>query len=206
MDAILHTEFAVQGIDWSKRSLVVALMWIILCPLLWNLVARLELYFRLLTRCFGSKSDACCSFAIVVFILGLIRDYNVDLAMRDQPRAHFLDFFPFQIIAGFLISVGQVLNLSGFYKLGIAGTYMGDYFGLRLEERVTTFPFNLMDHPMYNGSTLIFAGLALWRRSIVGLVMSVFVFVVYRLAASVEAPYTNYVYSRQSSPKTVKLH
>jgi len=38
---------------------------------------------------------------------------------------------------------------------------MGDYFGIVLEERVTSFPFSIMNNPMYNGSSLIFFGLAL---------------------------------------------
>lgn len=37
----------------------------------------------------------------------------------------------------------------------------GDYFGLLLDDRVTGFPFNLLDNPMYWGSTLNFLGTAL---------------------------------------------
>jgi methylene-fatty-acyl-phospholipid synthase len=42
--------------------------------------------------------------------------------------------------------------------LGITGTFLGDYFGILMKEKVTGFPFNLTSDPMYNGSSLIFLG------------------------------------------------
>lgn len=38
---------------------------------------------------------------------------------------------------------------------------LGDYFGILLEEKVTVFPFNIMENPMYWGSTANYLGLAL---------------------------------------------
>lgn len=37
----------------------------------------------------------------------------------------------------------------------------GDYFGILKEARVTTFPFNILDNPMYWGSTANYLGWAL---------------------------------------------
>ena len=37
----------------------------------------------------------------------------------------------------------------------------GDYFGILKEARVTTFPFNVLDNPMYWGSTANYLGWAL---------------------------------------------
>ena len=39
---------------------------------------------------------------------------------------------------------------------------IGDYFGILMKERVTSFPFNTMNNPMYNGSTMVFLALSLW--------------------------------------------
>lgn len=47
------------------------------------------------------------------------------------------------------------------FRLGITGTYLGDYFGILMKERVTGFPFNVTDDPMYNGGSLLFLGYAL---------------------------------------------
>lgn len=39
---------------------------------------------------------------------------------------------------------------------------LGDYFGILMDERVTSFPFSVNDDPMYNGTVLIFLGTAIW--------------------------------------------
>lgn len=38
----------------------------------------------------------------------------------------------------------------------------GDYFGILKDSRVTGFPFNICENPMYTGCTLSFLGTALW--------------------------------------------
>jgi len=42
------------------------------------------------------------------------------------------------------------------------GVGKGDYFGILMDHRVTSFPFNVTDAPMYYGSTMAFLGSALW--------------------------------------------
>lgn len=39
--------------------------------------------------------------------------------------------------------------------------FSGDYFGILMDEKVTVFPFNIMENPMYWGSTANYLGLAL---------------------------------------------
>jgi len=48
------------------------------------------------------------------------------------------------------------------WALGITGTYLGDYFGILMDARVTGFPFNVLENPMYIGSTMNFLGISLW--------------------------------------------
>lgn len=57
---------------------------------------------------------------------------------------------------------GNVLVLTSMWALGITGTYLGDYFGILMEEMVTGFPFNVVPDPMYVGSTISFFAVALW--------------------------------------------
>ena len=59
------------------------------------------------------------------------------------------------------LAAGSVLVLSSMYKLGITGTYLGDHFGILMDNRITSFPFNVVEHPMYYGSTLCFFSMAL---------------------------------------------
>lgn len=39
--------------------------------------------------------------------------------------------------------------------------FTGDYFGILMDKKVTAFPFNIMENPMYWGSTANYLGLAL---------------------------------------------
>jgi hypothetical protein len=82
------------------------------------------------------------------------------------------------------VLLGQTFVLTSFVKLGItgspsnlhqcdshsrslsmmrvAGTFLGDYFGILMETKVEGFPFNVLENPMYVGSTLCFIANALW--------------------------------------------
>ncbi|KAK4813388.1 hypothetical protein QYF61_004725 [Mycteria americana] len=37
----------------------------------------------------------------------------------------------------------------------------GDYFGILMEAKVTSFPFSILDNPMYWGSTAVYLGWSL---------------------------------------------
>lgn len=96
-----------------------------------------------------------------------------------------------------LIAIGQLFVLSSFWKLGLTGTYLGDYFGILMAQPVTSFPFYVLADPMYVGSTLCFFGLALMKNSLQGLVLATIVHLVYRVACKVEGDYTNRIYAER---------
>lgn len=97
-------------------------------------------------------------------------------ALRHQPHLAVLAQPVFKGIALALFVSGQVFVVTSIYALGIvgelapprvasahtAGTYLGDYCGILMKERVTGFPFNVLEDPMYVGSTLAFLGTAIW--------------------------------------------
>ncbi len=72
------------------------------------------------------------------------------------------------------------------WALGLTGTYLGDYFGILMDHRVTSFPFNITDAPMYYGSTLSFLGTALLYAKPAGFLLTAEVLAVYQLALSFE--------------------
>ena len=102
--------------------------------------------------------------------------------MVDQPSLGVMDNFLFKIIAVVLFIFGGSLVLGAYYQLGITGTYLGDYFGILMKERVTGFPFTVMNNPMYMGSTILFLAHALWLASPIGIALTALQFVVYRVA------------------------
>ena len=72
------------------------------------------------------------------------------------------------------------------WALGLTGTYLGDYFGILMDHRVTSFPFSISDAPMYYGSTLSFLGTAVLYGKPAGILLTAEVLVVYLVALSYE--------------------
>lgn len=107
--------------------------------------------------------------------------YRFTAALKTQPVLPALESVLVDVTGYLLLAIGNVLVLSSMYRLGITGTYLGniqrnfqryfqkknidlgagDYFGILMKERVTKFPFSMIENPMYSGSTLCFLGTAL---------------------------------------------
>ncbi|XP_032119289.1 phosphatidylethanolamine N-methyltransferase-like [Sapajus apella] len=81
-------------------------------------------------------------------------------AMMSQPKMESLDTPAARCLGLALLGVGVVLVLSSFFALGFTGTFLGDYFGILKEARVTVFPFSVLDNLMYWGSTANYLGWA----------------------------------------------
>ena len=74
-----------------------------------------------------------------------------------------------------------------------------------MKERITAFPFNVTDNPMYNGSTLWFIGHSLVHCSPAGLLLALEIFVMYKFACLFEEPFTAMIYAnaaKNASPST----
>lgn len=89
------------------------------------------------------------------------------------------------------------------WALGITGTYLGDYFGILMDEIVTGFPFNVSASPMYYGSTMSFLGSALWFGKPAGLALTVLVFLVYKVALAFEDPFTAGIYAERDRKNAI---
>lgn len=67
-----------------------------------------------------------------------------------------------------------------------------------MKERVTGFPFNILEDPMYIGSTLNFLAQAVYRQSVAGLILTGVVYIVYMVySIALENPYTAWIYSKE---------
>jgi phosphatidylethanolamine N-methyltransferase len=87
------------------------------------------------------------------------------------------------------------------WALGITGTYLGDYFGILMPAKVTSFPFNVTDAPMYYGSTMNFLGISLLYAKPAGVLLTAEVLVVYLIALGFEDPFTAAIYARRDAGK-----
>ncbi|KAL8876307.1 MAG: hypothetical protein Q9198_005472 [Flavoplaca austrocitrina] len=174
-------------IDFSQRSLYISAIAIAFNPTFWNTVARREYHHKTLTRLFnGNSQRACYALALTIFSLGLFRDALYERALRSQPTHPFLQGPLVPPIAYGLILLGNILVLSSTWALGITGTYLGDYFGILMDEPVTSFPFNVTGAPMYYGSTMSFLGTALLYARPAGVLLTLEVLVVYWVALGFE--------------------
>lgn len=166
-------------------------------PLLWNAVAQLEFRYKPLTRLTGSKFRGCYLLAISIFSLGILRDWLYERALSSQPEAPLLASAGVKAAGIGLFATGNILVLSSMLALGITGTYMGDYFGILKNEKLTSFPFNVCDNPMYVGSFLSFLGTALYFGKVMGILLSCFVWVMYYIALKLEEPFTARIYAER---------
>lgn len=186
-------------IDWTPQ-LKFALATIVFNPVFWNIVARAEHKTHFLTRAAGGAYNGCYLLALTIFSLGIYRDKVYHEALAAQPTYAPLVESPLvRAAAVATFGFGNVLVLSSMWALGVTGTYLGDYFGILMKERVVSFPFNVNDNPMYNGSALCFLGTALWYGKPAGVAVLAFVFVMYRVALLFEEPYTARIYAQRAA-------
>ncbi|KAI8342684.1 phospholipid methyltransferase-domain-containing protein [Chlamydoabsidia padenii] len=184
--------------DFSQPSFYFALANILFNPIYWNIVARAEYRSHVLTKLAGGHAyRGCAALAVSIFSLGILRDYLYKAALEFQPIHPLLQLDAVKAIAVVLFLSGNVLVLSSMWALGFTGTYLGDYFGILMESRVTGFPFNVCEDPMYTGSTMTFLATALWYASPAGLLLTFIVHVVYRVALRYEGPFTAMIYANK---------
>lgn len=71
----LHQEWLL--VDVLHPHFLLSLGFIILNPFLWNLLGRLEYHHQLISKGLfgGNRVRACHAFAVLIFCLGLVRDY-----------------------------------------------------------------------------------------------------------------------------------
>ncbi|KAK4119303.1 phospholipid methyltransferase [Parathielavia appendiculata] len=193
----LH-ESLTKMVDFDQQSFFVSAAAIAFNPTFWNIVARREYRTKFLTRLFGGNSQAACyALAATIFSLGLIRDFLYERALRDQPSHPALEEPLVKYVAYVLLAVGNIFVISSTWQLGITGTFLGDYFGILMDDIVTGFPFNITNAPMYYGSTMSFLGTALLYGKPAGILLTLHVLLVYLTAIRFENPFTAAIYAKR---------
>lgn len=152
----------------------------------------------------GRKQTACYGLAATIFSLGLVRDWLYKTAITEQATHPLLAGQQFQLAGYALLAFGNLLVISSTYRLGITGTFLGDYFGILLDEMVTGFPFNVTGSPMYTGSTLSFLGTALLFGKPAGLVLTAWVYIVYQVALRYEDDFTSAIYAKRDKERAAE--
>ncbi|XP_061823244.1 phosphatidylethanolamine N-methyltransferase isoform X1 [Nerophis lumbriciformis] len=186
-----------KQINFHDSNFHIAVIAIIFNPLFWNVVARWEHKTRKLSKIFGSPYLACYFLGFIILLLNVYRSHSMTVVMKTQARWELMDrpeVFYFGVL---FIVLGSLLVVSSFLALGFTGTFLGDYFGILMDEKVTSFPFSFIDNPMYWGSTSNYLGLALIGASPVGLLLTAIVALVYKIAIGFEGPFTKHIYQER---------
>ncbi|CCE92846.1 bifunctional phosphatidyl-N-methylethanolamine N-methyltransferase/phosphatidyl-N-dimethylethanolamine N-methyltransferase TDEL_0F00350 [Torulaspora delbrueckii] len=194
----------INSVIFNDKWFKVAVCFIAFNPIFWNVVARLEYRTHVLTKLAGGARSGCYLLALTIFSLGIARDLSFEWAMRAQPTSPVLDSELIRNLGRLCIGAGQVLVLTSMYQLGITGTYLGDYFGILMDNIVTAFPFNVSNNPMYHGSTLSFLGYSLLQGKPAGLVITLFVHTMYSIALKFEEPFTAAIYAQRDAQRAKK--
>ncbi|XP_077683930.1 phosphatidylethanolamine N-methyltransferase isoform X5 [Eretmochelys imbricata] len=153
-------------VKMTDSTFAAAVLCIAFNPLFWNVVARWEHKTRVLSRVCGSPYTACYCLGAVILLLNFIRSHCFTEAMRSQPKLEGLDCLSVYCAGLAVLGIGFLFVISSFLALGFIGTFLGDYFGILKEEKVTSFPFNVMDNPMYWGSTACYLGWSIIVKSL----------------------------------------
>ncbi|ODV73328.1 bifunctional phosphatidyl-N-methylethanolamine N-methyltransferase/phosphatidyl-N-dimethylethanolamine N-methyltransferase [Cyberlindnera jadinii NRRL Y-1542] len=191
-------------VDITSKSFQIALASICFNPVFWNVVARLEYNTHFLTKLSGGPKNGCYLLAFTIFSLGIFRDYLYERALKEQVTSDLLTGPIFTYAGYFFFALGNIFVLSSMWALGVTGTYLGDYFGILMDHRVTGFPFNVLDNPMYVGSTLCFLGTALYFGKPAGLFATLFVHLLYSVALKFEEPFTAEIYAKKAREEKKK--
>ena len=187
-------------IDFNDSHLHWTATVICLCPLIWNLLGRLCFFGIPKQTPMYQRHIMCYLLMLWIFSFSSYRDYLIRETISKQQQL-VLDEFYVNVsvsLAMILFVVGQLFVLSSFYKLGITGTFLGDYCGILMETPVQTFPFNFLDNPMYLGSTLSFLALAFYYRSPIGFLLTFEIYLVYQIALRFEEPFTKSIYEQKN--------
>uniref|UniRef100_A0A4W5KXV3 Phosphatidylethanolamine N-methyltransferase n=1 Tax=Hucho hucho TaxID=62062 RepID=A0A4W5KXV3_9TELE len=185
-------------IDVYDPRFCVAVIAIIFNPFFWNVVARWEHRTRGLTRLFGGPYLACYCLGTLIILLNVYRSHSMTVAMKAQARWEVMASPEVFYAGAALMAMGSVLVVTSFLALGFTGTFLGDYFGILMEEKVKGFPFNVTENPMYWGSTANYLGLAFMNASPVGLVLTAVVAISYQVAIIFEGPFTEDIYRQRA--------
>lgn len=108
---------------------------IFLDPFLWNVLGQVEYKTKKISKLFGGNAKAAVyTIFVFIFTLGLSRNYLYKVVVDNQPQMEWNETVC-KVLGYFFYTIGMILVVGSSWRLGIIGTYLGDY--------VKYFYFNL---------------------------------------------------------------
>ena len=188
------SEVVIAMVDW-KTILTCGV--IMLNPLFWNIISRFEYHTHLVSKTAGGPKRGVALLAFGIISLNYVRTTIFHQVMANHSVCGPMQNPLFDKLGLLLVLIGAIFVISSSYRLGFFCSFMGDYFGILLNEKVTGFPFNVVEDPMYVGSTLVYLGFSFQHASIVGMVLTGFIALSYAIALLFEQPFTAQIYANR---------
>lgn len=183
-------------LEWRT---ILACVVVMLNPLFWNVVGRLEYRTHVLSKVAGGPRRGVTLLAMGILSFNYLRTSIFHIVMDKHATCSPMQNSLFDAVGYLLVLVGTVLVLSSGYQLGFFCSFMGDYFGILLKEKVTSFPFNVVSDPMYVGSALVYLGVSFLHASVVGIILTGCIAFSYAIALFFEQPFTSQIYANKKN-------
>ena len=186
--------------ELASLNVLLACSLVMLNPLIWNPIVRFEYRTRAVSRLCGGPRAGVVVLACVIMGMNSLRTSLFHYMAASSMKLQYLEENVGAKAAGYvIIGVGVVLVLSSFWRLGFFNTFLGDYFGILLDARVTGFPYNIVDDPMYWGTFFIYLGDSFLCASVVGFLLSLCIGLSYAIAAKFEGQFTAKIYASKKA-------
>ena len=169
------SKYTENFINFKNPFLWLSVAHIIFNVIYWNVTSTIQYKTKCFTKLFRNKKLAVYIHTVIIFSLGLSRDYLYRFVVNTSNYFPIIDNQLITYLGYLILLFGMILVLSATYKLGIIGTFNGDAYGFLLPSIITSFPFNLFNAPMYLGSTLNFLGYAIINKSPTGMFLTLLV-------------------------------
>ena len=184
---------------------LLSILLIAVAPSVWNGIGRFEYSTKLISRAFGSNIKGCYFLTILVMIVSRTRDLVFAMVVLQNRNQYEVPGTINFILGAVLFTAGIMLVVISNNKLGLLGTHMGDHFGIFLDAKITSFPFNILENPMYTGSFMGMLGFAIFFNSFTGIKLALFALLVYNLYSKLyEEKFTTYIYEQKAEREKVK--
>ena len=157
-------------INYRESQFLIAIAYIFFNLLSWLVIPHMEFKYKTFSKLLKGQTERAADFvAYFMIYIGTIRNYYMDEAIKNNI---ILDLgiinYPCFVIGGVMATIGTLLVLASFYRLGLRGLYFGDHFGFFFKEKVTVFPYDTFDSPQYVGTIMLHFGFGFCYRSPTG--------------------------------------
>merc|ERR1711957_582514 len=136
---------------------------------------------KLISWAFSNNKEIAADFmAFILIHIGTFRNYAFFESLMSNKRLDFGIYNDLSTIIGTIfLCFGSLLWITALLKLGLRGSYFGDHFGFVSNKKVDSFPFNVLENPQYNGSKIFLLGQSIITRSVIGVVLTLFISFLY---------------------------